>query len=39
MPNETKRDYEFGSYRLDSTERFLYRDSQRVPLETMLPKC
>ena len=32
MPNETKREYEFGSYRLDAVERFLYLDGQPMPL-------
>ena len=32
MPNETKREYEFGSYRLDAVERFLYLDGQPIPL-------
>jgi len=32
MPKETKCVYEFGSYRLDSSERFLYREKQPVPL-------
>ncbi|MBZ5621553.1 MAG: winged helix-turn-helix domain-containing protein [Acidobacteriia bacterium] len=32
MPKETKCVYEFGSYRLDSAERFLYRQEQPIPL-------
>src|SRR5262245_54447039 len=32
MAQQIKGSYEFGSYRLDSGDRLLYRDNQPVPL-------